>query len=549
MENFDNTHITPAVCAACSMQPMAHARKRDETAVLCVVIGTEGSTYQKTGALVLLDGKGLRHGVISGGCLEPALEQVARDVHASGRAALADFDTRSDEDLLPRLQRHRLRRSRAGARLCTAAAAEAAPFARALFAVLDQGVAVRLALATTGNEIGAGHATFAAKSTMSQSGFSWDARGFASADPVATTFDVTIASPPRLLLLGAGPETPPLALFARRLGLDYKSTMLEHRGSCWVAFARGAPIDYLIEPRPKPPPQASADEPADAIIAMSHNYPIDLVATCAICCAQRSRLCRPIGPARASRRPARGTLDADEMNSLKPRLHAPVGLDLGGHGPRPSRSQSSPSCNSTSRARMPRARVRARSRSCSRRATRRDSASRSNLPAASRQKPSCAALRASRSKPCLATPSSCSARRPILFLRGWRTCRYAAMVRRLATWHARFIAYRDCGIVCRMRWRVDRGLRPARADHSASDCPDCRMAHEPAACGRITLRRSSRRLRCCCRASGSRIYEIFTAISVRAICWRSGTRTSLPWRTRHWLSISTAPSTRSGSET
>src|SRR5262249_54345744 len=71
-----------------------------EAALLGVVVATEGSTYQKRGALVLLDRNGLRHGVISGGCLEPELERRARAVFAGGRAALADFDTRSDEGLL-----------------------------------------------------------------------------------------------------------------------------------------------------------------------------------------------------------------------------------------------------------------------------------------------------------------------------------------------------------------------------------------------------------------------------------------------------------------
>ena len=297
---------------------------RDETAVLGVVIGTEGSTYQKTGALVLLDGKGLRHGAISGGCLEPALEQAARDVHMNGRAALADFDTRSDADLLFG--------SGIGCRgrvqLLLLPLPPKAPLARALFAVLDQGVAVRLSLATTGNELGAGHATFAAKSTMLQSALHWDAHGFESEDPVATAFDVTIASPPRLLLLGAGPETPSLALFARRL--SWFVSVLEHRGR-WAAFARGAPIDNLIELAPEAAAANLADEPADAIIAMSHNYTIDL-AYLRHAARSTAAYVGLLGPL-ARRDALLAELDADEMNSLKPRLHAPVGLDLGGHGP------------------------------------------------------------------------------------------------------------------------------------------------------------------------------------------------------------------------
>ncbi len=153
---------------------------RDETAVLGVVIGTEGSTYQKTGALVLLDGNGLRHGVISGGCLEPALEQAARDVHASGRAAIADFDTRSDEDLLFG--------SGIGCRgrvqLLLLPLPPKSPLARALFTLLDKGVSARLSFAAAGDAVGAGHAAFPAQNpTMRQPVLNWDTRGLTSDEP------------------------------------------------------------------------------------------------------------------------------------------------------------------------------------------------------------------------------------------------------------------------------------------------------------------------------------------------------------------------------
>src|SRR5262249_34992194 len=71
-----------------------------EAGLLGIVVATEGSTYQKRGALVLLDRNGLRHGVISGGCREPELRRRARAGPAAGHAAVVDFDTRSDEALV-----------------------------------------------------------------------------------------------------------------------------------------------------------------------------------------------------------------------------------------------------------------------------------------------------------------------------------------------------------------------------------------------------------------------------------------------------------------
>src|ERR1700760_3064343 len=79
---------------------LAHLHARDEVGVLGLVFATAGSTYQKPGALVLLGAAGMIHGAISGGCLEPELEDRARLVQRTGLAQTIEFDTRSDEDLI-----------------------------------------------------------------------------------------------------------------------------------------------------------------------------------------------------------------------------------------------------------------------------------------------------------------------------------------------------------------------------------------------------------------------------------------------------------------
>ena len=67
--------------------------------VIGIVFATAGSTYQKAGAMLLLDAGGLRYGVISGGCLEPEVEEATRSVLLSGTASTVDFDMRTDEDI------------------------------------------------------------------------------------------------------------------------------------------------------------------------------------------------------------------------------------------------------------------------------------------------------------------------------------------------------------------------------------------------------------------------------------------------------------------
>jgi xanthine dehydrogenase accessory factor len=296
---------------------------RDQAAVLGIVIATDGSTYQKPGALVLLDATGLRHGVISGGCLEPALEHAAHDVHVRGRAALVEFDTRSDDDMLFG--------SGIGCRgrvqLLLLPLPPQAPLARALFGALDLGVALTLSLAIDAANAGAGFATFATKSTMQHSALRWDNSGGASDVEVDAALSVQVPPAPRLLLLGAGPETPPLAAFARRLG--WFVSVVEHRGR-WAAFAHAARVDRVFD---WPPTLAAArldDEAAEAIIVMSHNYAMDLQHL-AYCARSKASYVGLLGPV-ARRDALLGELNANDRALIAPRLHAPVGLDLGGHG-------------------------------------------------------------------------------------------------------------------------------------------------------------------------------------------------------------------------
>ena len=298
-----------------------------DIAVLGIVVATEGSTYQKPGALVLLGRDGLRHGVISGGCLEGELVQRAQAVFDSGRAALVDFDTRSDEDLVFG--------SGTGCRgrvhLLLLPQPRGAPLAQALRQATHDGAALTLNLALDGDAIGAGEAEIAgSESTITRRDWQWDAGGAPrSATAGGPRAQLQIAPPPRVLLLGAGPETPPLLDFMRHFG--WFVTVVEHRGR-WSAFADAELADVLLALPPSAAIEALATERVDAAIAMSHNYAID--AHYLRFCAQRAiayvGLLGP--PARRDALLAELGADADR---LRPRLHAPVGLDLGGSGPEP----------------------------------------------------------------------------------------------------------------------------------------------------------------------------------------------------------------------
>ena len=68
--------------------------------VLASVYETEGSTYSKAGAQMLITHDGNFQGMLSGGCLEGDLAARARDVSDSGIPQLVTYDLRADEDEL-----------------------------------------------------------------------------------------------------------------------------------------------------------------------------------------------------------------------------------------------------------------------------------------------------------------------------------------------------------------------------------------------------------------------------------------------------------------
>ena len=75
-------------------------RADDEPLVLATVIATEGSTYRKPGAMMLIAGDGAFAGLISGGCLEGDLAQHAQAVFASGEPAQLTYDMSAGDDLV-----------------------------------------------------------------------------------------------------------------------------------------------------------------------------------------------------------------------------------------------------------------------------------------------------------------------------------------------------------------------------------------------------------------------------------------------------------------
>ena len=67
-------------------------------AAVATIVGTEGSTYRKTGARMLIEADGHLTGLLSGGCFEADLSEHARRVLKTGQPVTVAYDTRNADD-------------------------------------------------------------------------------------------------------------------------------------------------------------------------------------------------------------------------------------------------------------------------------------------------------------------------------------------------------------------------------------------------------------------------------------------------------------------
>lgn len=73
--------------------------KDEQDWVLASIIETEGSSYRKAGAIMLINDLGQYFGLLSGGCLESDIMRHARYCMQSGSDKIIEYDMRDDADL------------------------------------------------------------------------------------------------------------------------------------------------------------------------------------------------------------------------------------------------------------------------------------------------------------------------------------------------------------------------------------------------------------------------------------------------------------------
>lgn len=298
---------------------------------LCVVVHSSGSTYRKAGALALVSAECARLGVISGGCLESDLESAARAALAERRPRVALFDTRSDDDLVFG--------SGSGCRgqmqvlLLPVAAGATHPLCEALLSAERERRSLKAAIVTTGPHVASGFLWSGDAETElpprieAARALKARAAGEHQLESGLTCAVVLFAPSPRILLMGAGPEVPALINIANQLG--WRVILADHREALLAALGAGA--ERTVCARPAEALEAVGEQRLDACIVMTHTAANDRDALAAL-----ARRADPfvglLGPP-ARRDELLAQLDPEARAVLKPRLHAPVGIRLGGHGP------------------------------------------------------------------------------------------------------------------------------------------------------------------------------------------------------------------------
>ena len=316
-----------------------------------VLVHTAGSTYRKAGALMLIASNGDYSGLLSGGCLESDLREHALSVIETGEPRIVSYDLFGPEDLLWGLGigcegAMKILLLRAGpdrdwqplTHLARALAAHTPtaigialestspelPIGAMVLTDTDAAVTLPPHLSASGRALLTGPTV---QATLAESARSGRATVIEGESPYWKVFSLPLSLPPKLLILGAGPDAAPIVEFATRV--NWKVTLIDHRPA--YADPTHFPLaEAVILARPEELATVVELKHFAAAVVMSHHLPSDLNYL-------RHLAESPIayvgllGPA-----PRREKLLSDLGDSarhLRARLHGPVGLALGGRTP------------------------------------------------------------------------------------------------------------------------------------------------------------------------------------------------------------------------
>ena len=308
------------------------------------MVHTTGSTYRKPGALMLIAADGQYAGLASGGCLESICASMrCRSWPAAGPSKLITYDTRGTDDLLWGLG---VGCEGAMQILLLRVGPESAWQPLDLFVAAHQRherVAAAVVVASPDSTLPAGSIVLpdgqsgahpvplgmqdAMQALLARALETGRTSILGSHSDALRALAMPLALPPRLLLLGAGPDAQPLVDFAARLA--WRITVYDHRPA-YAQSERFPGAEQVTLGRPESVAQTVDMGRYDAAIVMSHHLPSDLIYL-RVLSATSIPSVGLLGPV-ARREKLLGDLGSDAAR-LNGRLRSPIGLNIGGRAP------------------------------------------------------------------------------------------------------------------------------------------------------------------------------------------------------------------------
>lgn len=305
-------------------QEIAKAFDEEKDFVLATIIETRGATYQKAGAMMLVDKEGSCYGLLSGGCLEADISLHAKQVFLHNQSKIISYDLSVDADLLwglglgcdgaidILLQPLLISNNHLG-------------FNRLISHISKQKSGYFVQKIPVDKETySIPFAEFILSEHIDYSKI-WPVTKYVEHNPSCL---ITPINPPiSILICGAGPDVVPVAKFADQMG--WKISLWDHRQNHLdeddftnyqrhCVRAKNTIVEDYIE--------------FDAVIIMTHNLAMDGEYLSKLTALPTDNLSYIglLGP-QSRRDKLLENCDIDLLQ-LKRRVHGPIGLNLGGRG-------------------------------------------------------------------------------------------------------------------------------------------------------------------------------------------------------------------------
>jgi xanthine dehydrogenase accessory factor len=284
-------------------------------AVIATVVETWGSAPRAVGSQLVIGGDGVMQGSVSGGCVEGAVITEALEAVEDGKPRLMEFGVSDDEAFAVGLA--------CGGQIKVMVDPVGSVMPEAMLAELVEARAARRPVAVvadlvTGERRLAGVAEFPERFRLDRSGVEEDGRTF-----------VAIHNPPlRMIVVGAVHIAQPLVVMARLAGYD--PVIVDPRPA--FGSATRFPGEVILEDWPDEALKAQGLDARTAVVTLTHDPKLDDPAIRAALASAVFYLgC--LGSKRTHAKRVARLTEAGFTEGQIARIHAPVGLDLGGRTP------------------------------------------------------------------------------------------------------------------------------------------------------------------------------------------------------------------------